>query len=200
MIRFGRAPCGGTAFLVAAAWLGFSAALPAQPSVLPYSIVVKVAWSEPVGPESFRAGLEGELSTRLALARCFRSIRTSGPVTPASDDLEFRIVISAFREEADYEQRLADLAAPGAAGARPAVASLEAVFELEARLLDGATVRRRLARIESSWRPLASEDPREQAFHQLIDKAARSAQKFACKGSAEQWAREIARARAATPR
>jgi hypothetical protein len=168
---------------------------------LPHRLAVTVEWGRPAGPEAVRSALEYRIVEELAAERCFRSVRVGAPEAPQIDDLALRLVVHAYSEETEFDFGVADSGSPDLATGDRKVARIEADLHAEVRTVaESALVRERRFVQRSSWRPLANDDPREQALRQMIDSVARATRKFACKGSRASWSKQLERARAAPAR
>jgi hypothetical protein len=164
---------------------------------LPYRLVVVVEWGQPAGPASFRAELQRELLTEISAANCFRAVHADAATSPGADDLKLRVTVHAYNEEIEFEFGVADRAAPGADLDRLTVARIQAGFHAEVRTaVEDAVVREDHFRQQSAWRPLYHEDPRVEAQLRMIDAVARTTRRFACKGSAGRWSKQLESARA----
>lgn len=168
---------------------------------LPYRIFVVVAWAHPVGPESFRTELESELIMEFTAANCFRAVEAEAPATPGTDDLKLLVTVHDFEEETEFEFGVAQRGTPGVDLDRLTVAHLHASYHAELRTVaEDAIVREKRFRQVSSWRPVYHEDPRVEAQRRMVEAVARATRKFACKGSAGRWSKELESARAAPAR
>jgi hypothetical protein len=168
---------------------------------LPYRVRVVVEWGQPAGPESFRADLEHAIVAEISMAACFRAVRTDPLASPGPDDLQLRVTVHDYDEEIDFEYSVADRANPGVNLDRLMVARLQGDFRAEvSTVLEEATVREDRFRQQSSWRPVYREDPREEAQRLLVESVARATRKFACKGSAGRWSKQLESARATVAR
>jgi len=186
-----RAAAGWAPALVLA--LGALAAQPVAPP--PYRLRVNVAWGSPQGPASFREALEAEILSDLAAHHCFREAVARVPAPAAPDDLELVVTIDGYEEESDFEHAIS---AHGENGGvlRQGTTSFEGRFTVVIRTTtDGRLVRSRAVSRRGAWSGTGPEDPRDAAQRALIENVVRTVHSLSCKGSAENWAREIERAR-----
>lgn len=173
----------------------------AQGQPLPYRVFVTMEWGQPIGPSSFRAALEEELRTALAIKGCFEAVLSERPEPIRADDLMLHLVVSDYAEELDFEYRVGTGDTLGFDSNRHSVARVEADFRAEIRsLAEELLLREQRFVMRAIWRPLANEDPRAEAQRNLVTKAVRKARAFACKGSASAWSKQIRRARGAAQR
>jgi hypothetical protein len=167
----------------------------------PYRMIVSVEWGRPLGPESFRAELQQRIVAEISAQGCFREVDGESPESLEPDDLRLRLFIDDFEQETDFEIGVAQRNNPEYDTGRSMVAHLDADFHAQVQTSTAeASVRDRRFHQRSSWRPLYREDPRVEAQRKMIAAVARATRKFACKGSAADWSRQIEQAGGQAPR
>jgi hypothetical protein len=182
-----------------AAVLLAAAGAAAEAATLPYRVAVEVSYGTVRGPESLRAELERELRTRLRNEGCFE--RVDPATSPQAQDLVVSLSIGAVTEESRHETSLvAHTQAEDPEVGRMVVAEISAELTLVIRSAgERVAVRSRSWTQQTSWRPVISEDPREEARLHWIQAAARRGVKSACKGSVRSWEKELRKAGIALP-
>jgi hypothetical protein len=170
-------------------------AMASAADVVPYDLAISVEWSQNTAGTSARDTLRGELVAS-ELRKCFRSVRPRDPaVPPAADLLWLHLQVEEYHEELELAHGVGQDTSSQPDGQGLAVAHVTSRALAEVRTADGLPLRQRTIRTSASWRPIAGEDPREEAHARWIESIVRSTRSFACKGSERTWSTQIEEAR-----
>lgn len=186
-----------TAWLLVTAFTLCAAASAEEPA--PYRLQVHVEYGHPVGPGNLLDDLEYSLVAALRSSGCFLFVDTRLEGAPQPDDLELRVTLNNYVEDVSHETRVGgqEVGSSGHGQVQRRIARVSSRVQVGVQtLVPPITVRTKRLNLESHWRPLYGEDPREKAQTDFVQDAVRSLRSFVCKGSPAKWAKQLEQARA----